>query len=209
VQSSPPDPTPGSGAARWDAGYQQGQQPWDIGRAQPAFIRLVEAGEVVGPVLDCGCGTGENALMIAARGLETVGIDIAPTAIRAAQRKAAERGLNCDFLVADALDLSSLGRRFATIIDSGLFHTFSDEDRPRYVTSLADVVEPGGVIYLMCFSELTPGQDGPRRVTQGELHGAFSDGWTMERIEHARFEVTGEFDFGPMPHAWLARIVRR
>src|SRR5439155_4357581 len=98
-------PPPGTTAARWDATYRSGRPPWDIGRPQPAFVRLADAGEIAEPVLDCGCGTGEHALMIAERGMEVVGVDFAPAAIDEARRKAAERGLSVDFQVADALDL--------------------------------------------------------------------------------------------------------
>jgi SAM-dependent methyltransferase len=199
-------PDIGSVAARWDQTYRQGWAPWDIGRPQPAFVRLADSGEIAGPALDCGCGTGENALMLAARGIEVVGIDIAPAAIEAARRKAGERGLPTDFRMGDALDLGRLGRTFATVIDSGVFHTFDDPERARYVMSLAGVVRPGGVLHLLCFSELTPGDVGPRRVTQAELRAAFAEGWEVEDITADRFEVLE--DFPTRPHAWLAKIVR-
>ena len=40
----------------------QGQAPWDTGRPQPEIIKLAEAGQIRGSVLDVGCGTGENLL---------------------------------------------------------------------------------------------------------------------------------------------------
>ena len=192
---------------RWDQSYRDGRPPWDIGRPQPAFVRLADAGEIDEPVLDCGCGTGEHALMLAARGMEVVGIDVAPTAIDAARGKATQRNLSVEFRVADALDLDRLGRAFATVVDSGLFHTFGDADRLAYVASLAGIVRPHGVVHLLCFSEQTPGDFGPRRVTQMELRDAFADGWIVERIDAERFEVRDDFP-DARPHAWLARIVR-
>jgi len=199
-------PRPGSTAARWDQTYRSSRPPWDIGRPQSAFVRLADAGELIAPVLDCGCGTGEQSLMVAERGIDVLGVDFAPTAIEAARRKADERGLRAYFQVADALDLGRLGRRFRTVIDSGIFHTFSDSERPIYVQSLAMAVEPGGVVDLLCFSELTPGDYGPRRVTQAEIRDAFATGWNVERIEAERFDVLP--DFPVQPYAWLARIVR-
>jgi SAM-dependent methyltransferase len=192
---------------RWDYAYRHGWAPWDIGAPQPAFVRLADAGRIAGPVLDVGCGTGEHALMLAARGYDVLGVDIAATALAAAQRKAADRRLGAVFQQADALDLESLGRRFNAVIDSGVFHTFDDGQRTRYVESLASAVESGGSVHLLCFSEQTPGEDGPRRVTQGELRAAFDDGWQVESIEAARFEVRDGFP-GERPHAWLAQIVR-
>lgn len=191
-------------ARQWDDAYTRGWAPWDIGRPQPAFVRLADAGEIRAPVLDSGCGTGEHTLMLATRGFEAVGVDIAPSAIARAREKAGQRGLTVEFQVADVLRLDRLGRRFATIIDSGVFHTFADEDRPRYVASLASALEPDGIVHLMCFSEYTPGTCGPRRVTQAELRAAFADGWQVDRIAPEIFEVSE--DFGQHPHAWLARI---
>jgi SAM-dependent methyltransferase len=192
--------------ASWDAVYVSERAPWDIGRPQAAFAELADAGEIGSPVLDSGCGTGEHALMLAGRGLTAMGIDVAPTAIHAARRKAIERGLDVDFEVGDVLALDRLERTFATVIDSGVFHVFDDGDRARYVSSLATVLDPGGVLHLLCFSELTPGDTGPRRVTQAELHAAFAGGWRVDRIDASRFEVRP--DYPVLPHAWRARIVR-
>ena len=164
--------------------------PWDIGRPQPAFERLAEAGDLVGPVLDAGCGTGEHALLAAALGQEAVGIDVSATAIDLAMTKATERGLGARFLVADALRLIDLGERFETVLDCGLFHVLDDAERPRYVDSLAAVVPPGGRYHMLCFSDGQPGEWGPRRVGQDEIRTAFSDGWEVESIEPAVIDLT-------------------
>jgi cyclopropane fatty-acyl-phospholipid synthase-like methyltransferase len=83
-----------------------------------------------------------------------------------------------------------------------------DENRARYVASLASVLRPGGRCYLICFSDRQPGDSGPRRVRQDELRAAFSDGWAITSIEAATFEVN-EPRFGiPFAQAWLAVIER-
>src|SRR5260370_1293457 len=103
--------------------------PWDIGKPQGTFAAIAD--RVTSPVLDAGCGTGEHALFFAARGLRVTGIDFVEEAIQRARRKAGERGLAAEFLVKDALTLGDWGERFASVIDSGLFHVFSDDDRRR------------------------------------------------------------------------------
>src|SRR2546423_7676146 len=108
-----------------------GQAPWEIGRPQRAFLDAAD--RIAGSVLDAGCGTGENALDFAGRGRTVTGIDFLEEPIARARRKAAERGLPVTFLVRDALTLADWGERFDTVIDSGLFHVFGDEDRRRYV----------------------------------------------------------------------------
>src|SRR5262245_33231769 len=97
-----------------------GKVPWEIGRPQPPFVSVAD--RVVSPVLDAGCGTGETSLFLAGRGHTVTGIDFLEEPIRRARDKAVTRGLNVDFLVKDATMLAEWDKRFATVIDSGLFH---------------------------------------------------------------------------------------
>jgi len=83
------------------------------------------------------------------------------------------------FLVMDALALKELPENFDSVIDSGLFHVFSDEDRQHYVQGLWSVLKPGGRLFLLCFSDAEPGDQGPRRVSRKEIEEAFTDGWAV------------------------------
>jgi SAM-dependent methyltransferase len=94
----------------WDASYQDGPAPWDIGQPQPAIVRLASEGGFAGAVLDVGCGTGENVLHIASLGLSVLGVDVAETALAIAREKADDRGTEVEFAVADALQLERLER---------------------------------------------------------------------------------------------------
>jgi 2-polyprenyl-3-methyl-5-hydroxy-6-metoxy-1,4-benzoquinol methylase len=115
----------------------KGKTPWDIDGPQPAFVEIADL--VTGTILDAGCGTGENALFFAGRGHPVLGIDFLADPIHEARRKALERGLDSEFIQKDALSLATLDRQFDAVIDSGLFHVFSDDDRARYVAGLAHV----------------------------------------------------------------------
>src|SRR5437763_9314139 len=157
-----------------------GQPPWDIGKPQRALLGVAD--RIAGSVLDAGCGTGENALYFAGRGCKVTGIDFLEEPIRRARQKATERGLPATCLVKDALTLKDWSERFDNVIDSGLFHVFSDDDRRRYVDGLAAVLKRGGRFFMLCFSDEEPGTQGPRRVSQKELHDAFAEGWKIESI---------------------------
>ena len=191
----------------WDASYYDGPAPWDIGQPQPAIVRLASEGGFAGAVLDAGCGTGENALLVASLGLPVLGIDVAETALAIARKKAGVRGIEVEFVAADAFQLECLGRRFETVLDCGLFHSFDeDEERPRYVASLASVTEHGGTLYVLCFSEDGP-ETVPHLVSQEELRAAFnpSNGWNVAAIEPDRIQ-TRIHDHGAP--AWFATIKR-
>jgi cyclopropane fatty-acyl-phospholipid synthase-like methyltransferase len=191
----------------WDAVYVADERPpWDIGRPQPVFARLADQGLLRGLLLDSGCGTGENTMLAAGHGAEALGVDVAPTAIAQARRKAAERGSPARFEVADVLELGRLDQTFDTVVDSGVFHVFDDGDRVRYVASLASVMWPGATCYLMCFSDRQPGDAGPRRVSQDELTVAFRDGWAIQSISAETFAIN--FQGRSEAQAWLATIER-
>lgn len=187
-----------------------GTPPWDIGRPQPAFAALAEAGRVRGLVLDSGCGTGEHAIMAAKLDCGSVGVDMSPRAIERARAKVAGLDLPVTFLVGDVLDLYGVGvAGFDTVIDSGVFHVFGDADRAAYVASLHKVVKPGAHCLLMCFSEREPGGWGPRRVTREELRAAFATGWAEESIVESTFRVLRPQTLAPATAAaWLADFRR-
>jgi SAM-dependent methyltransferase len=194
-----------SDRTRFEASYQTGDAPWDIGGPQPEVVALAAEGEIVGDVLDVGCGTGENALYLASLGRRVLGVDAAPTAVARAREKAAARGLPAAFLVADALALGRLRRRFETALDCGLFHTLDPEERRLYAESLCEVLSPGGTLFLLAFSDEEPPGPGPRRIAQHELGDAFRGIFVITRIRAGRFESTIHPGGA---RAWVATLTR-
>jgi len=187
-----------------------GKAPWDIGKPQKPFLDVAD--QVKGSVLDAGCGTGDTALFFASRGNKVTGIDFLDVPIMRAKQKASDRGLTVTFLVMNALALKDIPEVFDNVIDSGLFHGFSDEHRQKYVAGLASALKPGGRLFLMCFSDEEPGNVGPRRISKKELHEAFAKGWNIESIQPVRIETRSDlegitFSEGG-PKAWFAMIRR-
>lgn len=189
----------------FEATYRARNTPWEIGRPQGAIVRLAEAGLVVGSVLDVGCGTGENALHLAARGHAVFGVDGAETAIAQAREKAAARGqAGAQFHVWDALELRRLRKTFDTVIDSGLFHVFPDDQRRRYAQSLAEVTASGSDLFILCWSDQEPPGPGPRRVAEHEIRDAFRSIFVCMEVEPAVYEKAD----GAPAKAWLARLTK-
>ena len=48
---------------------------------------------------------------------------------RSPREKAGDRGIEIELTAADAFHLDRLGRRFETVLDCGLFHTFDGDER--------------------------------------------------------------------------------
>jgi len=172
----------------WEDAYRT-TPPWDIGRPQPAFVGLVQAGELTGnTVLDVGCGTGENALYLAQNGFSVAGVDLSTRAIVAAKAKAEERKLKIDFRLANALSLEFQSGRFDNAIDSGLFHTFTDNDRISFAHEIARVLTRNGGYFMLCFSDKEPTNwGGPRRITKEEIETTFSPLFNINYIKDAYF----------------------
>ena len=188
----------------FEKAYQE-RPPWDIGRPQQEIVRLEQTGQITGTVLDVGCGTGDNALFLASCGHEVVGLDSVERAIEAARRKADERSLSATFIRGEILSLREIGRTFDTVIDSGLFHTLSDNERLLFVRNLHKVLVPGGSYFMLAFSDLEPAGYGPRRITKQEIHDLFSDGWRVNGIQAAVFESRTRKEGS---RAWLSSITR-
>ncbi|MCM2371935.1 class I SAM-dependent methyltransferase [Rhodopirellula sp. ICT_H3.1] len=177
---------------------------WDIGRPQPEFVNIAD--HLHGSILDVGCGTGENALFFAERGHTVTGVDFLAGPIETAQRKNSERGCDVTFKQHDALKLSQLNEKFDNVLDSGLLHSFSNDDLQQYVAGLAAVTHPGSKLFVLCFSELEPGSKGPRRLSETAIRELFADNWKFESMTRTRFIVREDTqanysDDGP--HAWF------
>lgn len=172
---------------RFAAYYAAPRAPWDIGRPQAAFVAA--AGAIGGRVLDAGCGTGDLAIWLAEGGRAVTGVDFLEEPLIRARAKAAARGVAVTFLPMDATAVGAIPERFDAVTDCGLFHTFDDAGRAAYVAALRSLLEPGARVFLLCFSAAEPGDHGPRRVGESELRAAFREGFVVESIEPARFEV--------------------
>ena len=163
---------------------------------------------LTGRLLDIGCGTGENTILAAQAGAQAYGVDISTRAIAIARAKAVERGVDVTFDVVDVLAPGGPAGQFDVAIDSGVFHVFDDTDRVTYAENLAALVRPGGRAFVLCFSDKTLGDWGPRRVTPAEIVATFADRWVVESVAESGFEVTAA---APVPRvdAILVTLVRR
>ncbi len=174
-------PTP----TTFEESYRHGEPPWVIGEPQPAVVDLERAGALTGPVLDLGCGTGEHTVLLRRLGYRVLGADAAPAAVERARERARLAGVAAEFTVADAMDPASLGR-FATVLDSALFHVFDAADRTRYAAALRGVVVPGGQVIVLALSTRGPGF-GPQ-IDDDAVPAAFAaPDWAVEDLRPSTY----------------------
>ncbi|MFX1521548.1 MAG: class I SAM-dependent methyltransferase [Promethearchaeota archaeon] len=174
----------------WENAYHA-TPPWDVSHPQKAFMELFRNNEIkTGRILDVGCGTGDNAIFLASKGFTVIGIDIAPSAIRIAKSKAIEHNVKVDFQVLNSLelDLHFNKNEFDDIIDSGLFHTLTNKERPVFAKKIHYVLRNGGNYFMLCFSDKELDRIGPRRISKNEIIQIFSPLFRINYIHETIFE---------------------
>ncbi|ANZ21531.1 transferase [Streptomyces noursei ATCC 11455] len=167
--------------------------PWQLDAPQPLVVELEAAGEITGPVLECGCGLGDNALFLAGRGHEVTAFDAAPSAIERCRAKAVAAGSPVTFMVADATELHASGvpGGFRTVVDSAMLHCLDADQRRAYLAGLRRVCAPGATLHVLCFrGELAAHLQMPAATDERSLREALRDDWTIRRME-PRHYATG------------------
>jgi ubiquinone/menaquinone biosynthesis C-methylase UbiE len=183
-----------------------GSPIWEIARPQAAVKIALHRNIFRSPVVDLGCGTGENARFLAQNGLQVLAVDSVARAIELARQSTPTTDL-IRFEHANVLNLRGLipDGWAGSILDSGLFHVFSDQDRAIYASELARIAQPAATLILICFNEHET-RPGPRRVTQSELRASLRDSWDAQSIEPTRYEISTD-QMGAQ--AWMAVFKRK
>lgn len=168
--------------------------PWDTKAPKENVIGWHQQGLVHGAVLDIGCGLGDNAVYLAQQGFAVTGLDISPTALITAERRAADAKVNIRFAVADATTLDGYTDAFDTVLDSGMFHCLDDDGKRRYAAAVHRATRAGATLLLSCFSDANP-PEGERRlpnVTESQLRDVLDGaGWQIESLEPATVRREG------------------
>lgn len=128
---------------------------WGLGRYESTAGRLaaaaaetVEAADVRAGerVVDVGCGTGNAALLAAARGCEVTGVDPTPRLLDVARARAAAEGLDAAFAQGEAAALPLADDSADAVLS--VFAVIFAPDPAAAAAELARVAAPGGRIVL-------------------------------------------------------------
>jgi SAM-dependent methyltransferase len=185
--------------------------PWDNKAPKDTVVAWQSEGLVHGDVLDIGCGLGDNAIYLAQQGFNVTGLDISPTALVTAERRAKDAGAQVTFATADATELDGYTDAFDTVVDSGMFHCLDDDGKRRYAAAVHHATRDGATLLLACFSDANPGQaEWPLpAVTEQTLRDVLDGaGWDIVSLEPST--VRREQDGTEVEMAfWLVRAQRR
>ena len=123
-------------------------------------------------MFDLGTGPGTQAIALAKRGFEVTATDISETAVTKARRRAGKEEVTIEFLRDDILE-SRVEGPFHLVLDRGCFHVLEPDRRGEYVETVHRLLEPGGHLFLKCFSNREPGDEGPYRIARQEVADLF------------------------------------
>lgn len=187
--------------------YQDRDIPWD--REYPDYNLINMAADIpLDPcrVLDLGCGTGINSVWLAQHGFDVTGLDLSPTAVSMAEKRASAQEASIHFIVGDFLQ-TELSGRFDLVFDRGCFHSFDSEDLKSTCAAriAASLAEDGLWISLIGNADDTPREIGPPTLSAADIC----------RLVEPYFEIlsltAGYFGGGQdaPPKAWVAVMKKR
>lgn len=174
----------------WNESYASGQLPWDTGYPEPLLVEFVTAGGVTpAPTLEVGAGTGTNAIWLAQRGFDVLGVDVSPLAVEQANAKIHGRSLPCRFAALDFLAAALPGGPFQFVFDRGCFHIFDEPgERQRFAAQVAAALAPGGIwLSLIGSTEGPPREVGPPRRSAREVVLAIEPALEIVELRSAAF----------------------
>jgi SAM-dependent methyltransferase len=174
----------------WNESYASGQLPWDTGQPEPLLVEFVASGAVTpGPTLEIGAGTGTNAIWMAERGFDVLGVDISPLAVERAHAKIEERALRCRFAAWDFLAAPPPDGPFHFVFDRGCFHVFDEpSERQRFAAQVAAALVRGGLwLSLVGSTEGPPREVGPPRRSAREIALAIEPALEIVELRSAEF----------------------
>ncbi len=144
----------------WDRRYADRKLIWT---AEPNRFLVAEAEALApGRVIDLACGEGRNAIWLAERGWQAVGVDFSEVGLEKARALAAARGVSADWFAADLLDYRPDQRAFDLVLV--FYLQVTAEQRRPIVRAAADAVAPGGTFLLVAHDSANPrdGHGGPQ-----------------------------------------------
>lgn len=157
-----------------------------------------------GKFLDLGTGPATQAVWLAKRGFRVIGSDLSEAAINRA-RKIYTNEENVNFIVDDILYSKFNDNEFDYIFDRGCLHVLSPAHRQTYIEKIKRILKANGILFLKCFSEKEPRQEGPYKFSPDDIRDLFDESFRIDGIKETVYQGT----LDPFPKALFVVMVNQ
>ena len=155
--------------------------------------------------LDLGTGPATQAIWLAKRGFKVIGSDLSEAAINRA-RKIYANEENVNFIVDDILNSKLKDNEFDYIFDRGCFHVLLPADRQKYISKIKQILKKdNGILFLKCFSDKEPMQEGPYKFSAEQIRDLFSESLRIDSIKETVYQGT----LDPFPKALFVVMINQ
>jgi methyl halide transferase len=139
-------------------------------------------------VLEIGCGTGADAIVLARRRFEVTAVDCSPIALERARVRAEQQNALARFVLADMFEFARSAGQFDFVYDCGVYHSLRRVHLERYLDMLWRVTQPGSHYLCLAGAPGEMAEDGPPQVTQDEIHGELGRLFEFVHLRPTRLE---------------------
>lgn len=131
---------------------------------EPNAFLVENADMLAGPVLSISEGEGRNAVFLASRGLEVLGVDSSDVGLGKAQALARARGVRIETEIADLADYVPQEDHFGSVVSISAH--LPSAIRTRLYPLLEKALKPGGILLLEAYTpdQLEKGTGGPKNL---------------------------------------------
>ena len=158
-------------------------------------------------VLELGCGTGTNAILLAELGFEVTAVDLSPLAIEQAERKAAKACVDVAWLCGDVCSIEQPSEPFPLVFDRACFHCIRrDVTVCAIMQTLERVTAVGSQLIVLTGNANEKREHGPPGLFEKDIRSDLGGLFEINHLRPFYFQDAGG-EQGPL--GWSCQATRR
>lgn len=192
----------------WNQRYKTGSTPWDSGLPSAELRRVIEESDIQPcRVLELGCGTGTNAILLAQLGFKVTAVDLSPLAIDEAMAKAVLAEVEVSWICGDVCSFDQPDDPFPLVFDRGCFHCIRrDVSADLILETLERVTATGSQFIVFTGNANEQREHGPPGLFDKTIRNDLGGLFEINQLRPFYFEDAGG-EQGPL--GWSCLATRR